>query len=253
MIDALGRPQSMLLVGGTSDIGLAIAKRLLQDRGARLVLAGRDLAALERARDTFRRTQPQLSVETASLEIRQLEGHKRTLDEVFDRGDVDVVVLAVGVLGDQSVLETDPSAAVTLAETNYLGPMSVTLNATNRLVAQGHGVIVILSSVAALRGRRSNYVYGSTKAGLDVFSRGLSDRLHGTGVRLITVRPGFVRTRMTAGLHPAPLAVSSGDVADAVARAVAGRGSVVWVPAAMRWVMAGLRVLPDSVFRRLDL
>lgn len=253
MIDSMGQVQSVLLVGGTSDIGLAIARRLLQARGRRLVLAGRDRVALQRAHDGVRSVDQRLNVEVELLDMTDIGSHQAVLDDVFDRGDIDVVVVAAGVLGDQAGMEADPDGAVAVAETNYVGPLSVIMRAAKRLDDQGHGAIVLLSSVAGLRGRRSNYVYGSTKAGIDVACRGLAARLADRGVRVITVRPGFVRTRMTAGLAAAPLAVEADDVADAVERAVRTGRDMVYVPAAMRWVMLGLRALPERVFRRLDL
>ena len=253
MIDALGNPQSLLLVGGTSEIGLAIAQRLLRDRGGRLVLAGRDRAHMEDAARALSRDLPAVEVEVVHLDLTTTNTHDGVLSDVFSPGDVDVAVLAAGVLGDQRRAEVDPGDAVAVAQVNYVGTMSVALHVAMRMEGQGHGVIVVLSSVAGLRGRRSNYVYGSSKAGIDVFSQGLADRLHGSGVRLVTVRPGFVRTRMTAGLEPAPLAVGPYEVAEDTASAVVGRADVVYVPPALRWVMIGLRALPGGLFRRLDL
>lgn len=253
MIDALGNPQSLLLVGGTSEIGLSIARRLLRARGERLVLAGRTPEALGHAARVVETDLDGLAVEVAELNLASPDEHERAVERVFENGDIDVCVLAAGVLGDQRRAEMDPVEAIEVAHVNYVGTMSVALHAANRMEQQGYGVIVVLSSVAGLRGRRSNYVYGSSKAGIDAFSRGLADRLHGTGVRVVTVRPGFVRTRMTSGLEPPPLAVSPEDVAEATAAAIAGKATVVYVPSSLRWVMAGLRVLPDAVFRRLDL
>jgi decaprenylphospho-beta-D-erythro-pentofuranosid-2-ulose 2-reductase len=253
VINALGQAQSLLLVGGTSDIGLAIAERLLTARGRRLVLAGRSQDDLDAARRRVADRRPELDVSTELLDMTATSEHSGVLGRVFHDGDVDVVVVAVGVLGDQATLEKHPDAAVILEQTNYVGPSSILLHAASRMQRQGHGAIVVLSSVAGLRPRRSNYVYGSSKAGLDALSRGLAARLAGSGVRIIIVRPGFVTTRMTSGLEPAPLAVDADDVAMAVAGAIAGRTDIVWVPAAMRWVMLALRAVPEALFRRLNL
>ena len=122
-----------------------------------------------------------------------------------------------------------------------------------RLRAQGHGRIVALSSVAGERVRRSNFVYGSTKAGLDGFYLGLGEALRDSGVGVLVVRPGFVRSKMTEGLDEAPLAVTPEDVADAVVTAVKGRKELIWVPAPMRMVMSGLRHVPRPIFRKLPL
>ena len=146
---------------------------------------------------------------------------------------------------------SDPDQAIHLAEVNYVAGVSMGLRVTAKLRRQGHGTLVVLSSVAAERGRASNFVYGSSKAGLDTFAQGLGDALAGTGVRVLVVRPGFVRTRMTAGLAEAPFACDPDDVGRAVARALRSGAQTLWVPAALRPVMSGVRHLPRPIFRRL--
>jgi decaprenylphospho-beta-D-erythro-pentofuranosid-2-ulose 2-reductase len=168
-------------------------------------------------------------------------------------GDLDIALLAFGVLGDQQAAEKDPAAALEVARTNYLGAVSVLLILASRMRDQGHGDIVVLSSVAGERGRRSNFVYGSSKAGLDVFCQGLADSLHGEGVRLLVVRPGFVRSKMTAHLEAAPLSTTPGAVASAIVDGLDRTRDVVWVPAKLRWVMSALRHLPRPIFRRLEI
>jgi decaprenylphospho-beta-D-erythro-pentofuranosid-2-ulose 2-reductase len=163
-----------------------------------------------------------------------------------------VVLLAFGVLPDPDA-GADPVAAAEVVTTNYTGAVSALTAVAPRMRAQGHGTIVVLSSVAGERPRRSNYLYGSTKAGLDAFATGLGDELAGTGVGVVVVRPGFVRTSMTQGMAAAPLAVDAVDVARAVASAVGGPTRTVWVPGPLRLVMAVLRHLPRAVFRRLPI
>jgi decaprenylphospho-beta-D-erythro-pentofuranosid-2-ulose 2-reductase len=136
---------------------------------------------------------------------------------------------------------------------NYVAPVVIGTVLANHMRHQGHGVIVALSSVAGERARRSNYVYGSTKAGLDAFFSGLADSLVGTGVSVLVVRPGFVRSKMTEGLAEAPLATSPEAVADAIVRGIRQGRHTVWVPSAMRWVMSALRHTPRAVFRRLPI
>jgi len=249
--NALGSAQSVLVLGGTSDIGLAIARQL-RDRGARrIVLAGRDPAALERSADGLRRAGTEVTV--GSFDADAVEGHQEALAKLFAGCDVDVVVAAWGVLGDQSAAEADAALAVAVARTNYLGAVSALTICTNLLRAQGHGAVVVLSSVAGERVRRSNYVYGSTKAGLDGFCQGLAAALVGSGVSLVVVRPGFVATKMTAGMKEVPFSTTPEAVAEAtVAGLTAGR-SVVWVPGPLRLVMAVLRHVPTPLFRRLPL
>ncbi len=178
--------------------------------------------------------------------------HEAVVAEAFADGDVDVVLLAFGVLPDAATAAA-PDAAAAVVTTNFTGAVSALTASAARLRAQGHGTMVVLSSVAGERPRRSNYLYGATKAGLDAFATGLGDDLAGTGVEVVVVRPGFVRTSMTAGLGPAPLSVDASDVAEAVVAAVGGGTRTVWVPGALRLVMSVLRHLPRAVFRRLPI
>jgi decaprenylphospho-beta-D-erythro-pentofuranosid-2-ulose 2-reductase len=252
MNDGLGRVGSLLVLGGGSDIALATAAELVGGGARRVVLAGRDPAALEPARKALL-VLGAASVEARPFDADALGSHATFIDEVFDEGDVDMALVAFGILGDQTAAEKDPSAAVAVAMTNYVGAVSVLTSLASRMDEQGHGSIVILSSVAGERGRRSNYVYGSSKAGLDVFAQGLGDRLHERGVRVLIVRPGFVVSRMTRGLRPVPLSTTPDAVARAIARGLVRDADIVWVPPALRWVMSGLRHLPRPVFRRLPI
>lgn len=251
MKDAFGAPQSVALVGGTSEIGLAICHALAGGgRVRRVVLAGRDKAGLDTAAEVLHGAGVG-AVDTVELDALTFAAHDEAVAALFAGGDLDVVVLAVGVLGNQQNLLDDPDRAVHLAEVNYVGAVSIGLRVAAALRRQGHGTLVVLSSVAAERGRASNFVYGSSKAGLDTFAQGLGDALQGTGVHVMVVRPGFVRTRMTAGLPEAPFACHPDDVGRAVARGLRAGAETVWVPAALRAVMSGVRHLPRPVFRRL--
>lgn len=253
MIDALAAPQSLLVLGATSDIARATIERLAQShRLERVVLAGRPSPARDQL-TTHVESLGVASVEAVDFEARDRRSHRPVIDAAFDGGDIDVVLVAFGVLPDEDVVRADPLAAAEVADVNYTAVMTTLLASANRMRAQGHGVIVVLSSAAAVRGRASNAVYGSTKAGVDVLASGLGDSLQGTGVSVVVVRPGFVRTQMTLGRAPAPLAVDAATVAEAVA-ANLGRGSrTVWVPRQLRWVMLGLAVTPRAIFRRLPI
>jgi len=162
-------------------------------------------------------------------------------------------VVAFGILGDQSRAERDPAVAAALARTNVVGGISLLVALAERMREQGHGAIVVLSSVAAERPRRSNFAYGATKAGLDAFAQGLGDALVADGVHVLVVRPGFVRTKMTVGLEPAPLATDADAVARTIEAGLRRRAHTVWAPPALRWVLAVLRHLPRPLFRRLGL
>jgi len=143
------------------------------------------------------------------------------------------------------------AAAAEVAEVNFAGAVSVAAAAARRLHEQGHGALVVLSSVAGERPRPANYVYGSSKAGLDAFAQGLRDSLYGSGVQVLVVRPGFVLTNMTRGRPAPPLAAGAEDVAEAIVDGLRRGAATVWVPATMRWVMLALRTLPRPLFRRL--
>jgi decaprenylphospho-beta-D-erythro-pentofuranosid-2-ulose 2-reductase len=251
VIDAVGNPQSILLLGGTSEIGLAIVEAFAADRPLRVVLAARPSARLDAA--AARLTALGCAVETIEFEARAVETHADVVRKAFAGGDVDVAVVAFGVLGDNERAWTDVDAAVELATVNYTAAVSMGVALAERLRAQGHGSLVALSSVAGERARRSNFVYGSTKAGLDAFYTGLTEALRPDGVGVTVVRPGFVQTRMTEGMRPAPLATTPQKVAAAAVAAVRDRREQVWVPAPLRVVMSVLRHLPRPVFRRLPL
>ena len=251
MIDALGSPSSLLLVGGTSDIAVATARRYLTERPLRVVLA---------ARDTPRRSAVAADLEAAGAQVQVVDfeaddpaSPARMVAEATAGGDIDVAVVAFGLLGDADQLRSDATAVAQLAQVNYVAPTVVGTELANRMREQGHGVIVALSSVAGERPRASNFVYGSTKAGLDAFYSGLSDSLVGTGVSVLVVRPGFVRSKMTEGLDDAPLATTPEAVAEAIVTGVRKGRHTVWVPGAMRWVMSGLRHTPRAVFRKLPI
>ena len=253
MKDALGSVQSVLVLGGGSDIALATVRRLVQRRARTVVLAARDPGALQGTAAELRAAGA-TTVETLAFDARDTASHDAFVADVFDRfGDIDLALLAFGVLGDQEEAEHDGRAAVDIAEVNYVGSVSVTVPIAQRMRAQGHGSIVALSSVAGERARRSNFVYGSSKAGMDAFFQGLGDSLVGSGVRVMVVRPGFVHTKMTEGMDAAPLSTTPEAVADAIVHGIARGRETVWVPAQMRYVMTVLRHVPRPVFRKLPI
>lgn len=252
MMDALGEPQGVLVLGGSSEIALATVRALPRGRLRRVVLAGRPSAARDAAAASL--TQAGITgVETVDFDAADTASHAAVIDAVFDAGDIDVTLLAFGVLGDQAEAEADPDAAVAIATVNYTGAVSVGLRVAARLRRQGHGTLVVLSSVAGDRARRSNFVYGSTKAGLDAFAQGLGDALHGTGARVLIVRPGFVRTRMTQGMEEAPMTIDPQDVAAIIVKALRKGKETVYAPGPLRFVMAGLKTVPRPLFRKLPI
>ena len=249
MFDAVGNPQSILLLGGTSEIGLAVVEAFASDRPMRVVLAARPSPRLDAARERVERLG--CAVETVPFDAREPDTHSDVVRKAAAGGDIDVAIVAFGILGDNEKAWTDVAAAVELAQVNYTAAVSVGVALVDRMMEQRHGSLVALSSVAGERVRRSNFVYGSTKAGLDAFYTGLTEAVRGFGVRVTVVRPGFVHTRMTEGRRPAPLSTTPEVVAAAVVAAVRGRKEQVWVPAQLRPVMSVLRHLPRSIFRRI--
>jgi decaprenylphospho-beta-D-erythro-pentofuranosid-2-ulose 2-reductase len=251
--DALGQVQSILVLGGSSDIALATCRELARRRAPRIVLAARKPESCDAATAELRAAGAS-EVHVVPFDATDFPSHETFVRTTFDTfGDFDVVLVAFGVLGDQERAEHDPAAALEIVQSNYTGVVSVTVPLVERLRAQGHGSLVLLSSVAGERVRRSNFVYGSSKAGVDGYYQGLAASLAGSGVRVTIVRPGFVHTKMTAGLEAAPLSVTPEQVADAIVRAIARGTEIVWVPPAFRFVMMVLRHLPRAVFRRLPL
>lgn len=249
MIDAVGNPQSLLLIGGTSEIGLAIARRYAAQRPLRVILAGRPSERLDAAANELRETGA--TVSTLPFDARAPHTHAEVIDKAFAAGDIDVTVVAFGLLGDQERAWTDLAFAQELAEVNYVAAVTVGVALADRLKKQGHGALVALSSAAGERVRRSNFVYGSTKAGFDGFYTGLTYALRPEGVRVTVIRPGFVRSKMTEGLKPAPLSQTPEQVAEITVNAVRDRREQAWAPGTMRYVMMVLRHLPRAIFRKL--
>jgi decaprenylphospho-beta-D-erythro-pentofuranosid-2-ulose 2-reductase len=247
MKDATGRPQRVAVVGGTSEIAQEAVRALVAGGGVRdVVLTARDPAAL----DGFA---PGAATTSLAWDAAATDAENSALvDALWAGGDVDLVLVAVGVLPDQDAVEADPSGFAAVAQANFTGPAGLGLRLAARLREQGHGTLAVLSTVAAERARSDNYVYGATKAGLDAFFTGLGDRLHGTGVDVLVIRPGFVHTRMTAGMEAAPMSVGPDVVGRAIAAAVAEGGTrTIWVPSKLRIAMAVLRHLPRPLFRRV--
>lgn len=243
---AAAKPGRVLLIGGTSEIGQAILAALDLGPDAEVLLAGRDAERMRAAAAGLR-----CHLRTISYDALDLAAQQALPAAAFADGPVDLVISAAGVLTPQDDLEADPRQAAALIDTNFTSHVTVLLEIAARLRAAGHGTIVVLSSVAAVRPRKANFVYGAAKAGLDAFGRGLADSLHGTGVRVLLVRPGFVTGRMTVGMTPAPLASTPPEVGAAVAAALAGNSAAVWVPWSVGMLAVAMRLIPRPVWRRL--
>ena len=241
---------SIVLLGGRSEIGLETVVRLAAGRTVCLAARRHDDLAEERARVEAAGAR---AVHVVEFDADDTDGHRARLEEIAsDHGRIGVVVVAFGVLGDQARAERDPTHAIGIVHTDYVAQVSVLTIVASLMRSQGSGQIVVFSSIAGLRVRRANYVYGSAKAGLDGFASGLGDALHGSGVHLLLVRSSFVIGRMTEGMRPVPLLSSTaGEVAVAVVDGLHARSRRVWVPGRLRPVAAVMRLLPDAVWRRL--
>lgn len=249
----MGNPQTILLLGGTSEIGLAICQRYLRNAPAHIVLAalpddpGRENAVAQMQAAGAK------SVRLVDFDALAADTHPAVIDECFAAGDVDVAIVAFGLLGDAEELWQNQRKAVQIAEINYTAAVSVGVLIGEKMRNQGFGHIIAMSSAAGERVRRSNFVYGSTKAGLDGFYLGLGEALREYGVRVLVIRPGQVRTRMSAHVKEAPLTVDKEYVADLAVTASAKGKDLVWAPGAFRYVMMVLRHIPRSVFRKLPI
>ena len=253
VLDAVGNPQRILLLGGTSEIGLAICERYLQDGPASIVLAalpddpGRDDAAAQLMRAGAK------AVTVVDFDAIDLASHPAVIEECFAGDDVDVAIVAFGLLGDAEDLWQNQAKAVAIAQINYTAAVSVGVLVGEKMRRQGYGRIIAMSSAAGERVRRSNFVYGSTKAGLDGFYLGLGEALREFGVGVLVIRPGQVRTRMSAHVKEAPLTVDKEYVADLAVTASAKGKDLVWAPGAFRYVMMVLRHIPRPLFRKLPI
>jgi decaprenylphospho-beta-D-erythro-pentofuranosid-2-ulose 2-reductase len=253
MENAFGESQTIVLLGGSSDIGQAIVRRLAGPTLRHVVLAARDPDACRDFATEITRAFG-CEVTTPLFDAGDPASHRALVaDMVAAVGDLDIVIMAFGVLGDQDAFDTDPGAAADAAAVNFVGSVSAGLSVAEQFRRQGHGRLVVMSSVAGERVRKANFVYGSTKAGLDGFAQGLGDALEGTGASVLVVRPGFVRSKMTEGLKPAPFATTPDAVADAVANGLRKHRRTVWVPGVLRVVFSVFRHLPGPIWRRLPI
>ena len=241
----------MIVLGGTSEIGLAIVRELQSRAPREVALVGRDADGLQRAAQDLQAAGCPRTM-TLELDALQVDRHAEVIGRAFDElGGADIVILAVGMLGERGGLPADVAGAVQVLQVNAVGAGSMLIHAAKRMRERGTGTLVVLSSVAAERPRRGNVVYGASKAGLDALAQGLGDALHEDGVRVLVVRPGFVHTRMTQGLAPAPLSTTPQAVGRVVADGLDGSAHTVWAPHPLRWLMLALKLVPRPLFRRM--
>ena len=252
MQDAFGRPQRVVVLGGTSDIARAICVRLCAGGIERVVLAGRSESLLAAATEELTAAG---AAEVAVIRFDALapSGAADTVASSFEAagGPVDLVVVAVGALGDQRHDEDDAAGTLDVVNATYTWPVAALSAMRGRLVEQGTGRVLVLSSVAGVRVRRTNYLYGAAKSGLDATCIGMAESLRCTGVRLQVLRPGFVRSKMTEGLAQAPFTTDVAAVADVAVAGLRSDATVLWSPPLLRYVFCVLRLVPQALWRRL--
>jgi decaprenylphospho-beta-D-erythro-pentofuranosid-2-ulose 2-reductase len=247
------RPRSVLLVGATSGIMRAVAREYAS-RGYDLLLVGRDAQEMGiLAADLSIRTG--VTARTYALDALSYGDHEEVLDACFRAAGegLEGVIVGLGYLGEQKRAQDDPAEARRILDTNFTAPVMLLNRVANRLEERGRGFICVLSSVAGDRGRQSNYIYGSAKAGLSAYLQGLRNRMHHAGVQVTTVKPGFVDTSMTYGMDGLFLVASPEKVARGIARAVAAGRDEVYLPGFWRWIMLAIRTTPERLFKRLRL
>ncbi len=239
----------VVIFGGRSEIGVEVAVRIAAGRP--VVLAAR------RAHDLAAEVDAVRAAGATAVQVREFDAddtaaHRGLVESIVaEHGPIGTAVLTFGVLGDQARAETDAGHAVAVAHTDYVAQVSLLTVLADSMRRAGGGELVTFSSIAGVRVRRANYVYGSAKAGLDGFCSGLSDALRGSGVRLLVVRPGFVIGRMTEGMTPAPFSSTPAQVAAATVAALAKGRRTVWVPWQVGVIAAVFRILPGPIWRRL--
>ncbi|MCQ4612792.1 decaprenylphospho-beta-D-erythro-pentofuranosid-2-ulose 2-reductase [Corynebacterium sp. CCUG 51687] len=253
MLNAVGQAQNILLVGGTSDIGLAIVREFVTRGGnPNVTLAARKSSPRIDAAVAEVTNAGAGSVEVLDFDATDFASHPDVIKQAFSGGDVDVAVVAFGTLGDQEQLWQDQAAAVESAQVNYTAFVSVGVLLGQEMKRQGHGTIIAMSSVAGQRVRRSNFVYGASKSGMDAFYLQLGEALRESGVKVTVVRPGQVRTKMTDGLEEAPLTVDKEEVAQAAVESALKGEPSVFVHKLFGPISLVLQHIPAAIMRKLN-
>jgi short-subunit dehydrogenase len=225
--------------------------RLYAARGARLYLVARNREKLTAAADDLR-VRGAAQVEIAVLDLLAISRHEAVVDDAFLKfGGLDVALVAHGILPVQARCEADVQTTLNTLEVNFNSAIAMLTLLANRFEAQRHGSIAVISSVAGDRGRQSNYVYGATKGGLNVFLQGLRNRLSRSGVTVVTLKPGFVDTPMTAGIPKNALFASPATAGRGIYRAIEAGRDVAYIPAFWRVILLAVKSIPESIFKRL--
>jgi len=239
-----------LILGASSDVALACAQEFAK-HGYDLYLAGRDVAALEDHAADFR-IRHQVSAKAIAFDALQFEQHTEFYKTLNPRPEITICVF--GLLGIQEESEKNWVECKKVMDSNYTGAVSILNCVANDYEANRKGIIVGISSVAGERGRQSNYIYGSAKAGFTAYLSGLRNRMASSGVHVVTVKPGFIYTKMTEGLKlPKPVTANPAHLGRAIFKAVKKRKNVIYVLPVWRLIMLIIRNIPEGVFKKLEL
>jgi len=241
----------VVFVGATKGMGLALARKLAE-RGEQLFLLGRDEGTLEATARDLEVRGATGTVGHGPLDLEDPEGFAAALDGASEQlGGFDTLVITAGLFATQEDLEADPALAERLTRVNFTNTVVLCEHAKQRLLESGGGTLCVFSSVAGERGRKPVVIYGASKAGLSAYLEGLDHKHRAEGLKVVTVKPGFVKTGMTAGLKPPPFAGEPDQVADIVMGAIDRGDPVVYAPGAWALVMAVIRRLPRAIMRRV--
>jgi len=252
--NGVGVAQNIVLFGGTSEIGLAIIHKLVKPGVSHVVLVSRDIDVADNQIAEVSERYPDLEVHHVRFDAADSASMVHVVAEVAAQvGDIDIAVIAQGVLQEGVDYYVNPAALQPVADVNFTGTMVLMYAIASQMRAQGYGKMVLLSSVAGERVRKGNPVYGASKAGIDGFALALDHELVGTGVSVLVVRPGFVTTKMTKGMKNAPFSTDADTVAAAVAKAVGTSTAIIWVPGLLQYMFVILKNLPTAIWRRLPL
>ncbi len=239
-------------LGATKGMGRALA-RLMAERGDAICLLGRRREDLERSAADLRIRGAASAVPCVLCDLEKPETFGPAIDEARARlGGLDAVVVTAGLFATQEQLESDPELVERLVRVDFSNTLLFCEAAKKRLLEEGGGTLCVFSSVAGERGRKPVIIYGAAKAGLSRYLEGLDHKHRADGLRVVTVKPGFVKTSMTAGLEPPPFAGEPDEVAERVLRAIDRGAPVVYAPAIWQLIMAVIRALPRAVMRRIQ-
>lgn len=249
MLNAFHSPQSVALIGATSEIGQSILKALPHDNLEKCFVVARDPKRAANALAEFLPSGTTLT--NVSFQAEKTQTHKALVEQLFSDGDLDVAIIAAGVLGNDAELD-EAANALEVMNVNYVASAHLMLLIAERMKWQGHGRIEIISSFAQTRPRVDNFVYGSSKAGLDFMARGLNEKLIDTGVSICILRPGFVRTRMTRLMPEAPFTVNSDKVGKLAVQLLKSGELIGYAPSILKWVALIFKILPSTIFRKIS-